>query len=95
MTLCPLLDGRGVPSGGGAWEHRDVMRRLGDRPEWRFFAILPQAHRGLATAWFVLLFLRGALPAGFAVAMGLLVRAVERGDDLADPLTLVGVIFVV
>ena len=71
------------------------MRRLGDRPEWRFFAILPQAHRGLATAWFVLLFLRGALPAGFAVAMGLLVRAVERGDDLAGPLTLVGVIFVV
>ena len=38
--------------------------------------------------------LRGALPAVFAVAMGALVGAVQRGDSLAGPLTLVGAVFV-
>jgi len=38
--------------------------------------------------------LRGALPAAFAIAMGVLVGAVERGDPLAGPLTLVGAIFI-
>src|SRR5204863_2030479 len=34
------------------------------------------------------------LPALFAIAMGRLVGAVQRGDDLAAPLALVGVVFV-
>src|SRR5207302_7985080 len=36
----------------------------------------------------------GLLPALFAIAMGRLVGAVQRGDDLAAPLALVGVVFV-
>ncbi len=70
------------------------MRRLRDRPEWRFFGVLPRADRGLATAWWVLLVARGALPAVFAVAMGWLVGAVQRGGSLGAPLGLMGTTFV-
>ena len=69
-------------------------RRLRERAEWKFFAVLIRADRGLAVAWWAVLLLRGALPAGFAVAMGLLVGAVQRGESLAAPLTAAGVIFV-
>lgn len=61
---------------------------------WRFLRVLGTASPLLAAAWWVLLALRGLLPAGFAIAMGLLVGAVERGDDLGGPLALVGVVFV-
>src|SRR5205807_2092784 len=40
------------------------------------------------------LLLRGILPAAFAIAMGVLVGAVQRGDALAGPLALAGTIFV-
>jgi ABC-type transport system involved in cytochrome bd biosynthesis fused ATPase/permease subunit len=40
------------------------------------------------------LVLRGVLPAGFAIAMGVLVSAVAKGQDLAGPLTLMGIVFV-
>jgi ATP-binding cassette, subfamily B, bacterial len=71
-----------------------VIRRLRARNEWQFLGVLPRASLGLATVWWVLLVLRGLLPAGFAVAMGVLIGAVERSGDLAGPLTLVGVVFV-
>ena len=45
-------------------------------------------------AWWAVLLLRGVLPVLFAVAMGLLVGAVQRGDDLVAPLVLVGALFV-
>ena len=61
---------------------------------WRFAAVLPAAGGGLAAAWWTLLVLRGLLPALFAIAMGGLVGAVERGNDLAAPLAAVGVVFV-
>jgi ATP-binding cassette, subfamily B, bacterial len=70
------------------------VRRLRERKEWKFFAVLPKADRSLATAWWAVLLLRGVLPAVFAVAMGMLVGAVERGDRLAGPLALTGVVFV-
>ena len=70
------------------------MRRLRERKEWKFFAVLPKADRSLAMAWWAVLLLRGVLPAVFAVAMGMLVGAVERGDRLAGPLALTGVVFV-
>jgi ATP-binding cassette, subfamily B, bacterial len=54
---------------------------------------LPRAAPGLALAWWLALLLRGGLPAAFAIAMGVLVGAVERGDPLAVPLALVGAIF--
>ncbi len=62
--------------------------------EWKFAGVLPQAGRSLAVAWWTLLVLRGLLPALFAIAMGSLVQAVQRGGDLATPLGLVGVVFV-
>ena len=64
------------------------------RNEWKFFGVLPKADFFLAAAWWTVLVLRGVLPAAFAMAMGMLVGAVQRGDSLTGPLTLVGVVFV-
>jgi ATP-binding cassette subfamily B protein len=71
-----------------------MLRRLRERPESQFFAVLPRADRWLALAWWAVLLLRGLLPAGFAITMGTLVGAVQRGESLAAPLSAVGVIFV-
>jgi ATP-binding cassette subfamily B protein len=71
-----------------------VFERLTDRKEWKFFAVLPKAAPGLAIAWWATLLLRGILPAAFAIAMGLLVGAVQRGDSLVSSLALAGTIFV-
>ena len=70
------------------------MTRLRARNEWKFFAVLPRADRALAAAWWIVLLLRGMLPAGFAIAMGLLVGAVQQGRPLGGPLALAGVVFV-
>jgi ABC-type multidrug transport system fused ATPase/permease subunit len=53
-----------------------------------------QADRGLATTWWAVLILRGMLPAGFAIAMGVLVGAVQDGATLAGPLVAVGIVFI-
>jgi ATP-binding cassette subfamily B protein len=71
-----------------------MLERVFERKEWKFFSVLPKAAPGLALAWWLALLLRGGLPAAFAIAMGVLVGAVERGDPLAGPLTLVGAIFI-
>jgi ATP-binding cassette subfamily B protein len=71
-----------------------MIDRLRARPEWKFFGVLPQADRPLAIAWWIALSLRGLLPALFAIAMGVLVGAVQRGNSLFAPLTAVGVVFV-
>jgi ABC-type multidrug transport system fused ATPase/permease subunit len=71
-----------------------VLERLRARNEWKFFAVLPRADRVLAAVWWVVLVLRGVLPAVFAVAMGVLVAAVQRGESLAGGLALVGSIFI-
>jgi ATP-binding cassette, subfamily B, bacterial len=71
-----------------------VLKRLTSSDEWTFFATLPKAHRSLAYAWWILLVLRGSLPAAFAVATGLLVTAVQDGDPLTVPLAVVGTVFV-
>jgi ATP-binding cassette, subfamily B, bacterial len=70
------------------------LRALTARNEWKFFSVLPKADRPLAFAWWSALILRGLLPAGFTIAMGLLVGAVQRGDSLAAPLAMAGAIFV-
>jgi ATP-binding cassette, subfamily B, bacterial len=59
-----------------------------------FFAALPKADGPLAVAWWAVLVLRGLLPAVFAIAMGVLVGAVQHNTPLAVPLTVVGVVFV-
>lgn len=71
-----------------------MLERLFERKEWKFFSVLPRAAPGLALAWWFALLLRGGLPAAFAIAMGVLVGAVERGHPLAGPLALVGAIFI-
>ena len=71
-----------------------VFRRLANRQEWKFIKVLPRANPWLAGAWWALLILRGLLPALFAIAMGFLVGAVQRQEDLTVPLALAGTVFV-
>jgi ABC-type multidrug transport system fused ATPase/permease subunit len=71
-----------------------MMKRLRERNEWKFFAVLIRADRGLALIWWVILILRGVLPAMFAIAMGLVVRSFQGGGSLAVPLSFTGVVFV-
>jgi ATP-binding cassette subfamily B protein len=70
------------------------MSRLRERQEWGFFGALFEASPGLATVWWVVLALRGLLPAVLAIASGVLIGAVQRGSSLAGPLTFVGIAFV-
>ena len=55
-----------------------MIQNLRARDEWKFAAILPRADRRLAIAWWMLLVLRGLLPAVFAIAMGWLVGTIEQ-----------------
>jgi ATP-binding cassette subfamily B protein len=71
-----------------------VLQRLTQRKEWIFFGALPKADPWLATAWWAVLLLRGILPAAFAIAMGVLVGAVQRNNSLVGPLAFAGTIFV-
>ena len=71
-----------------------VFRRLTARKEWQFFAVLPKADAGLAAAWWSALILRGISPAAFAIAMGVLVGAVQNVRPLAVPLAFTGAVFV-
>ena len=71
-----------------------MILRLAARNEWKFFSVLPKADRPLAFAWWLALLLRGVLPAVFAIAMGVLVGAVQRGESLAAPLGVAGAVFV-
>ena len=64
------------------------------RKEALLFAAVTRAGRSLAAAWWIALILRGTLPAVFAIAMGALVAAVQRGEPPAVQLAFVGVIFV-
>jgi len=71
-----------------------VLRRLRERQEWKFFAVLPKAAAGLALTWWAILLLRGLLPVVFGIAMGMVVGAVQQGADFTGPLALVGASFV-
>jgi ABC-type multidrug transport system fused ATPase/permease subunit len=71
-----------------------VLQTLTERKEWKLFAALAKASPGLASAWWTALLLRGVLPAAFAIAMGMLVSAVQRGNSLVGPLAFAGAIFV-
>jgi ABC-type multidrug transport system fused ATPase/permease subunit len=71
-----------------------VLGRLTERKEWKFFCALFRADPVLASAWWVVLLLRGTLPAAFAIAMGMLTAAVQKGDPLAAPLAFTGTVFV-
>lgn len=70
------------------------MTRLRARQEWQLFGALWQADRRLATAWWLTILSRGAMPAILAVATGALVDAVQDDASLGAPLVAVGVVFV-
>jgi ABC-type multidrug transport system fused ATPase/permease subunit len=64
------------------------------RRAWTLLAVLPKADAALAAAWGVVLVLRGVLPAAFAIATGVVVAALQRGDSLAAPLAAAGAVFI-
>jgi len=71
-----------------------MIGRIRASNQWKFFSVLLQADRTLAIAWWTVLVLRGMLPALFAIAMGVLVGAVQHGASLYTPLSAVGAVFV-
>src|ERR1700687_4383703 len=94
LSRIPAPDLPQVKRGPFLWQNAVVLQSLTERKEWKFFGVLPKADRGLAAAWWTTLLLRGTLPAAFAIAMGVLVGAVQRGDALAGPLAFAGVVFI-
>ena len=57
--------------------------------------VAAEGRRPLAVGWWTVLVLRGVLPAVFAIAMGVLVGAVQRRRRASPaPLAFVGVVFV-
>jgi ATP-binding cassette, subfamily B, bacterial len=70
------------------------MSRIRTRQELQLAAALGKADRRLAAGWWTLLTLRGLLPAGFSIASGVLVGAIDHRSDLAVPLAVVGALFV-
>jgi ATP-binding cassette subfamily B protein len=71
-----------------------MLQRLRERNEWKFFVTLPKASGSLAFGWYTILALRGLLPVAFSIAMGILVRDVQRGGSLLFPLAVTGTVFV-
>ena len=63
------------------------------KKELQFVGVLRQANPLLAALWWVVLVLRGLLPALFAIVMGALVGAVQAQEGLALPLTAMAVVF--
>ena len=72
----------------------DMIARLRTSAEWQFLSIFRRASPGLAAAWWLLVAVRGLLPAAFAIAMGSLVGAVAGHGPLTGPLVAVGALFV-
>jgi ABC-type multidrug transport system fused ATPase/permease subunit len=71
-----------------------ALEQLAARREWKLIGVLAKADRALACAWWILLALRGMLPAILGITMGAVVRAVQNGDDLTMPLAIAGGVFV-
>src|ERR1700758_145049 len=68
--------------------------RFRARQELQLAGALWHADRALAAGWWSVLALRGLLPAGFAIASGVLVAAVEHHQSLGAPLAVVGIVFI-
>jgi ABC-type multidrug transport system fused ATPase/permease subunit len=70
-----------------------TTRSITNRKEWQFFAVLPRADATLAGVWWLVLVMRGILPAVFSILMGVLVGAVQGGRSLTGPLAATGIVF--
>jgi ABC-type multidrug transport system fused ATPase/permease subunit len=75
-------------------EKRSPAARLKARREWLFFATLWKSHPALTATWWALILFQGVLPAGFVLAVGMLVGAVAEGAPLLTPLLMISVVFV-
>src|SRR2546426_4522400 len=72
-----------------------MIRKLRESAEWQLlFGAIWNADRPLAGLWWGLVVLRALLPAGFAIAMGVLVSSVQQGNALGGPLVAAGIVFV-
>ena len=71
-----------------------MWSRWRSRQELQLAGALRRADGPMAAGWWTLIVLRGVLPAGFAVATGVLVSAVQHKSSLGGPLAAVGVTFV-
>lgn len=81
------MTGRVPPSLSG-------LRRIPARPEVQLAAALNKADHRMAAGWWAMIGLRGLLPAGFSIATGVLVAAIQHRYSLAVPLAIVGILFV-
>ena len=70
-----------------------TLANLRTRPATRFFLALTRSVPGFAAAWWLILLVRALVPAGLAIATGLLVGRVQDGADLTTPLVVFGVVF--
>ncbi len=70
-----------------------MIDRLRGRQEWRFFRVLYRAAPGYAIGWWVLIVLRGALPAITSIGFGWLVEAITATRRWSAPLVMVGSTF--
>ncbi len=70
-----------------------MIDRMRGRQEWQFFRALYRAAPAYAILWWVLVVLRGTLPAVTSVGFGWLVSAITRDVSLVGPLVMVGVSF--
>ncbi|MCY3620737.1 MAG: ABC transporter ATP-binding protein [Gammaproteobacteria bacterium] len=71
-----------------------MLERLRARDEWQLIRVLSRADPLLSALWWLILIARGILPALFAIAMGLLIGAVQAETDMVGSLALVGAVFV-
>ena len=71
-----------------------VIEKVRTSNLWTVASALPQADGALTFIWWLVLVLRGLLPAVFAIAMGVLVGAVQQKADLTGPLAFFGCVFV-
>ena len=70
-----------------------MIDRVRARQEWQFFRTLRRAAPAYAISWWILIVLRGTLPAVTSVAFGWLVSAITRDVSLVGPLVMVGASF--
>ena len=71
-----------------------MLERLRESQEWKLIKVMYRADPALAALWWAILIVRGSLPAVFAIAMGLLIGAVESEASVLMSLVLVGAVFV-
>ncbi len=67
--------------------------RLTSSNQWRFFAALSRASRGLALTWMSLIVARGLLPVALVLTIGDVVASVGNTEALARGLTVVAIVF--